>query len=161
MWDPGRTFAVALPAPARNFTVQAIEYSFQWNAGGSAPVGLAHRAWLYAGSGTTPPASGPIASWQVPAEPGDDDHRLVHVEVTGQGLPVISAGAVPFVVIDVTPPGVTGNSLDVDQCWVNSDPVGNYLFYAPETDAPYTWTVQAPYFTGYAPDVRVVGTIGT
>jgi hypothetical protein len=160
MWDPGRTFAVGLPAPAKNFTVHAIEYSFQKNAGGSAPVGLPHRAWLYTASGMTPPASGPIASWQVPGTSGDDLHLLVHLEVTQQAFPVIAAGAVPFIVIDVTPPGVTLDSLDVDQCHVDNDPTGNYLFYAPETDAPYTWTVQDPYFTHYVPDVRVIGTTG-
>ena len=157
-WDPGRAFAVGLPSPSANFAVETIEYSVQLNAGGSAPIGLAHTTWLYTGDATGPKGS-PLGMYSVPAGSNAGDHRIVTI-ATGETKPVITAGTRPYVVIDVTPSGNNGNSLDIDQCHTSNDPTGAYLFYAPENAPPFSsWLYQEPYFTSSVPDVRLKGTM--
>jgi len=163
VWEPGRTFAVALPAVEDDIRVTAMEYSLQENAGGSAPLDTPHRAWLMAAQTATPPADGALVAWQVPSEPvGEAGNRRIRLEVPADREAVLAAGDTPFVVIELAPlalDGVETRSLDVDQCWVNPYPPDGYLFFAGNVAPPFTWKGELYMFDNWVPDVRVFGTV--
>ena len=158
-WEPGRTFVTRLEPAHTPVRVDAIEYTFQWNAGGSAPLGLAHHAWLFVGPEGAPPSSAPVASFDVArnAAVDEDEVYTIRLDVPEAQRPTLTDGQALYIAIDVTPTGAEGRSLDVDQCWVSDDPVGDFVWYAPEVTPPFTWTAEPQFFSSYVPNVRAYG----